>query len=128
MSFFANPFFNNNFFKGIFFHPGFHPFFAEPFFNGKTTTWATGALGDHTLNQISVAYSRAIEGILRIEDVEVKINGVPDVITHIEGAGGTLLTVTSAVAFADTDAVTIQIVPHLDNNLGELPHSEVIFS
>ncbi len=126
--FFAQPFFNNAFFKQPFFHPEFHPFFAEPFFDDIATAFATHALGDATLDEVNVVFNKTITGTFRNEDFEIKINGFPTSVASVSGAGGTLLTVLCGISFEATDDVTIQIVPHLDNNLGELPHSTVLFA
>ena len=126
--FFAQPFFNNGFFKAPFFHPGFHKFFGEPFFDDIATAFPTSAIGDADLDTVFVAFDKTITGVFNIDDFEIKINGHPKSVATVSGSGGTLLEVLCGVSFLATDDVTIQIVPHLDNNLGELPHSEVIFS
>ena len=127
--FFAQPFFNNAFFKTPFFHRGVNPFFAtSPFFDDITTSFPTNAVGNASLNGIVVTWDKAVTGTFREEDFTVSINGAPDSLSSIEKNSDTILILHSTNAFDVGDTVHVQIVPHLDNNLGELPHVEVIVS
>ena len=123
--FFAQPFFNNAFFKLPFFHRGYHKFFAEPFFDDMKTSFPLNALARVDLTAIYVTWDKPVTGVFRDEDFTVGINGGPDTLSHIEKFSDTLLILHSNNTFGLGDVIHIQIVPHLDNNLGELPHTEI---
>ena len=123
--FFAEPFFNNNFFKTPFFNRNWHPFFAEPFFNDIATSFAISAEATVSLNDIIIVFDKPLTGVLRDEDFKCIKNGVVTPIHGVTDQGQLHIELLLVDTFVLSDHITVQIVPHLDNNLGELAHSQV---
>ncbi len=125
MAFFAEPFFNNAFFKQPFFNRNWNKFFNEPFFNDIATSFAISAEATVSLNDIVVVFDKTLTGVLRDEDFECIKNGVITPIHGVSDQGQFHVELLLVDDFILGDHITVQIVPHLDNNLGELAHSKV---
>jgi len=125
MSFFSNPFFNNAHFKQPFYNRSWHKFFAEPFFDDIATSFAVSAEATVSLNDIIIVFDKQLTGVLRDEDFECIKNGVVTQIHGVSDQGQFHIELLLVDTFVLSDIITVQIVPHLDNNLGELAHSDV---
>ena len=125
MSFFGSPHFNNAFYKLPFFNRNWHPFFAEPFFNDIATSFAISAEATVSLNDIIIIFDKPLTGVLRDEDFNCIKNGVVTPIHGVTDQGQFHIELLLVDTFVLSDHITVQVVPHLDNNLGELAHSQV---
>ena len=124
-AFFANPFFNNAHFKQPFFNGNWNKFFDKPFFEDIATSFAISAEASVANNDIIIIFDKELTGVLRDEDFECIKNGVVTGIHGVSDQGQFHIELLLVDDFVLTDKITVQVVPHLDNNLGELAHSDV---